>query len=725
MNRHVAMIRLGHRVGMSSGVSALVHRFGLFAASFLVLWVAWSLLAVDAALDARQERQDARSPVMTQQSQEAVARWLERPDYADGQAISVVFLEPLRPDAAPPPGLERWPERGESFLSPQAAEHAGGTLISRYGTMAGTIGRTGLAEPNELLVYTRSPVEGIFGETNHRTLVSGFGQPNSQFVDYFTVSHQFERSSSDLWVLLLLFTVMPAAASLTVVVGGGAELRDRRISMLEALGASRASRLLVVIGEAAVPVLAGSLLASAAAWATTVWDTDLPFTGHTVSAGDMAPLRVWTPLLIVVATALVLGVGALRYARPPMRKTTRPRQTKDTSGRTVWVLGSIGTALCLYGTSRADGPGRVVFFFGVMLVIGALPSLGGRLSGSLGSAVASLSIRKGDAAGLIAGRWLAARPAVLATLSAAMIVGLGLTTLGQVVTSQLEGPEIVAKRLAGATNRNAVLINASGNPARFDQLREQLADHPSALMYREGDRTMLSADCKTLAFFGTLTTCPTAATELTDAVKELGATPRTALAVLGLSPDQVSITSHHPGITDPVGVSLVVFNTTGGPGADRIWGTAYRTLGFPMLDVPVESGMLGAQARADYIKWVLDTALIGLLALVLAGIVGAASVFDDQARGLGPIASFRRDRRFYLRVAFWNLSVPLAVVGAGAGVATYLLGRMLLSIGDGGELSGGLVAAGSFGIAISGVAVAVVCAEIAVRRSRTWLPTGD
>lgn len=111
--------------------------------------------------------------------------------------------------------------------------------------------------------------------------------------------------------------------------------------------------------------------------------------------------------------------------------------------------------------------------------------------------------------------------------------------------------------------------------------------------------------------------------------------------------------------------------------------------------------------------------------LALAGIVGAASVFDDQARGLGPIASFRSDRKFYMRVAFWNLSVPLAVVAAGAGVATYLLGRMLLSIGDGGELSGGLVAAGSLSIAIGGVLVALVCAEIAVRRSRTWLPTGD
>ncbi|MGW5849172.1 hypothetical protein ACWFQ8_14665 [Streptomyces sp. NPDC055254] len=244
-------------------------------------------------------------------------------------------------------------------------------------------------------------------------------------------------------------------------------------------------------------------------------------------------------------------------------------------------------------------------------------------------------------------------------------------------------------------------------------------------MYREGDRTTLSADCQALAFFGTLSTCPTAAAELTDAVADLGVTPRTALAVLGLSPDEVSITSRHPGITDPVSVSLVVFNTAGGAGAEQIWSAAYRTLGFPMLDVPVESGMLGAQARADYVKWVLDAAVIGLLALVLAGIVGAASVFDDQARGLGPIASFRRDRRFYLRVAFWNLSVPLAVAGAGAGVATYLLGRMLLSIGDGGELSGGLVAAGTFGIAISGLVVAVVCAEIAVRRSRTWLPTGD
>ncbi|MFG2877318.1 hypothetical protein ACGFYU_20385 [Streptomyces sp. NPDC048337] len=662
---------------------------------------------------------------MAEQSQEAVALWLERPDYADGQAISVIFLEPLQADASPPPGLERWPEKGEAFLSPQAAKHAAGALISRYGTMGGTIGRTGLTEPDELLVYTRSPIEGIFGETSHRTRISGFGHPNSQFIDYFTVSHQFERSSGDLWILLLLFTVLPAAASLTVVVRGGAELRDRRISMLEALGASSAARLLVVTGEAAAPVVGGSLLAAAAAWATTLWDTVLPFTGYTVSAGDVASLRIRTPLLILAAATLVLGISALRYVIPPRRTTTRPQQTRTTPGRTAWVLSGTGSSLCLYGTWRADGPGRVAFFFGAMLVLAALPVLAGRLSGSLGSAIASHSLRRGDAAGLIAGRWLAARPVVLAVLSAAMILGLGLTTLGQVVTSQLEGPEIVAKRLAGVNNRNAVLIKASGDPSRFDQLRRQLPDHPTALIYRDGGRTILSADCESLAFFGTLTTCPTAVSKLTDAIPTVETAPRTALAVLGLSPDMVSITTQHPGITDPANVSLVVFNTSGGIGAVHIWGAAYRTLGFPMLDVPVESGMLGAQARSDYVKWVLDASLIGLLALVLAGIVGAASVFDDQARSLGPVASFRSDRKFYLRVALWNLSVPLVVVGAGAGVATYLLGQMLLSIGDGGELSAGLVAAGSLSIAIGGLIIAVICAEIATRRGRIWRPTND
>ncbi|MFJ2597421.1 FtsX-like permease family protein [Streptomyces erythrochromogenes] len=654
-----------------------------------------------------------------------MALWLERPDYADGQAVSVIFLEPLQPDASPPPGLDRWPEKGEAFLSPRAAQHAAGALVSRYGTMGGTIGRTGLTEPSELLVYTRSPIDGIFGETNHKTRITGFGHPNAQFIDYFTVSHQFERPYGDLWILLLLFAVMPAAASLMVVVRGGAELRDRRISMLEALGASPAARLLVVTGEAAAPVLAGSLLAAAAAWATTLWDTTLPFTGYTVSAGDVAPLRIWTPLLILAAATLVLGISALRYALPPKRTTTRPKQTRGTPGRTVWVLSAVGSSLCLYGTWRADGPGRVVFFFGVILVLAALPVLAGRLSGSLGSAIASCALRRGDAAGLVAGRWLAARPVVLAVLSAAMILGLGLTTLGQVLTSQLEGPEVVAKHLAGVNNRNAILITASGDPSRFDQIRQQLPDHPTALVYREAGRTVLSADCNALAFFGTLTSCPAAVTQLTDAVSTVETTPRTALAVLGLSPDKVSITTQRPGITDPANVSLVVFNTSGGIGATHVWDTAYRTLGFPMLDVPVESGMLGAQARSDYVKWVLDTALIGLLALALAGIVGAASVFDDQARCLGPVASFRNDRNFYLKVALWNLSVPLVIVGAGAGAATYLLGQMLLSIGDGGELSAGLVAAGSLSIAIGGVIIAAVCAEIATRRSRIWRPAND
>ncbi len=724
MNRRMTMVRLGHRVGRASGVAGLVHRFGLFAASFLVLMVSWILLATATSLEARQDRQDARAPVMTDQREGAVARWIERPDYADGKAISVIFLEPLDPSASPPPGLDRWPARGETFLSPQAVRHAEGVLVDRYGKLAGTIDREGLTSPDELLVYTRSPVEGIFEQTSHITYVSGFGRADAPFLDVFTVSHQFERSSHDLWVLLLLFAVLPTSVSVMVVVRGGNEVMDRRISMLEALGASRGSRLLVVVGEAGVPVAAGALLAVAAAWVTTVWDTSLPFTGHTVAAGDLAELRLFLPVLLLTTAAVVMGACALRYVRPPKRTSTRPRQMKKTSSRTASAMCAVGSVLCLYGTWRADGPGRVSFFFGAILVIGVLPALGGRLSGAVGSAVASFSAKRGGAAGLIAGRWLAARPVVLAVLSSSMIVGLGLTTLGQVVTSQLAGPETAARQLSGTTDRNAVLIRASGDPTRLDRLREQLDAYPSTLLYQDSGRTVLAGDCTSLTFFGP-TSCPMQTTQLSGVVSDLETAPRQALAVLGLDPGMVSLTSHHPGITNPENVSLVVFNPDGDAGAEKIWNAAYQTLGFPMLDIPVESGMLGAQARASYVKWVLDTALVGLLALALAGLVGAASVFDDQARSLGPVAAFRGDRPFYMKIAFWNLSLPLAVVGAGAGVVTYVLGRMLLSIGDGGELSAGLVGTGSLVIAIGGVIVAVVCGEIAVRRARTWRPTGD
>src|SRR5207244_315100 len=77
----------------------------------------------------------------------------------------------------PPPGLGAWPRPGEAYVSPALLDALNGIAArDRYGRIVATIGRSGLADPGEMIAYIAPAVEPRT-PTDDWLAVSAFGIP--------------------------------------------------------------------------------------------------------------------------------------------------------------------------------------------------------------------------------------------------------------------------------------------------------------------------------------------------------------------------------------------------------------------------------------------------------------------------------------------------------------------------------------------------------------------
>ncbi|MEV7200959.1 ABC transporter permease [Streptomyces griseoluteus] len=164
------------------------------------------------------------------------------------------LLEPEGPKAPLPPGVERFPAKGEMLVSPALGEllasRDAGLLRERLPyRITGTIGAKGLLGPRELAYYAGA--EGLKpkagGARTERLRAFGDPQPDTAQADPVL-----------LMMVLVVFVVllMPVAVFIAAAVRFGGERRDRRLAALRLVGADGRTTRRIAAGEA----LAGSLI---------------------------------------------------------------------------------------------------------------------------------------------------------------------------------------------------------------------------------------------------------------------------------------------------------------------------------------------------------------------------------------------------------------------------------------------------------------------------------
>ncbi|AVV40749.1 ABC transporter permease [Streptomyces sp. ID05-04B] len=164
------------------------------------------------------------------------------------------MVEPEGPRAPLPPGVSRFPAKGDMVVSPALKKllAADGSALLRERLpyrVVGTIGESGLIGSQELAYYS--------GASGLATRVDGYGA--TRLKKFGNPQPTSEKTDPVLLLLILVVIVvllMPVAVFIAAAVRFGGERRDRRLAALRLIGSDGGMTRRIAAGEA----MAGSLL---------------------------------------------------------------------------------------------------------------------------------------------------------------------------------------------------------------------------------------------------------------------------------------------------------------------------------------------------------------------------------------------------------------------------------------------------------------------------------
>ncbi len=291
--------------------------------------------ALPNALEVRHERETARTDITyvderLPKADDTLVVANVGSDFRD-DSIRGRALEPEGPRAPLPPGVERFPAKGEMVVSPALKEllasDSGALLRERLpDRIVGTIGESGLIGSGELAFYQGAEGLAPHIEGGRIVRIDGYGDPNPTS----------ERSDPVLLLLILVIFVvllMPVVVFIAAAVRFGGERRDRRLAALRLVGSDSGMTRRIAAGEALAGALLGLVFGAGffmagrqLAGTAVVFDISV-FPSYLNPSPLLALLvAVAVPTAAVLVTLLALrGVvieplGVVRAGRPPRRR---------------------------------------------------------------------------------------------------------------------------------------------------------------------------------------------------------------------------------------------------------------------------------------------------------------------------------------------------------------------------------------------------------------------
>lgn len=269
-----------------------------------------------------------------------------------------------------------------------------------------------------------------------------------------------------------LFTTVFVVASMLVLSTG---MRRREIGLLRTIGAAPGQIRRMILGEAAVVGLLGSIGGCLAGIAAAPLLRDI-LKGLDVTAPDLRISVAAWPLL--TASAIGIGVsviGAWAAGRKaakvaPIEALLDGRSVNSSMGRGRWITGlsvlGLGAALAI-GTATTDADSRIAMaLFATMTLIVAASLLAPVLVGPVGRLLTAPFRRRGSAGPVLIRAELTANPRRAAALVAPVIAAVGFAVLlsGAVETMRVAYPAGEALKVAGQT-----IVTADGTPGNTDE----------------------------------------------------------------------------------------------------------------------------------------------------------------------------------------------------------------------------------------------------------------
>ncbi|MGW6908377.1 ABC transporter permease [Streptomyces sp. NPDC054940] len=242
------------------------------------------------------------------------------------------LLEPEGARAPLPPGVEKFPAKGEMVISPALdrllKSDSGKLLRERLPyRITGTIQQAGLIGPGELAYYAGA--SGLEDQLSGGTV---------ERIDYFGPSPGNTGDELDpvlLLLILIVFTVLllPVAVFIAAAVRFGGERRDRRLAALRLVGADGRMARRIAGGEALAGALLGLVFGTgfflvgrqAAALLEvrdiSVFPSDLnPSPALAVLVAVAVPAAAVLVTLFALRGVVIEPLGVVRTAKPPRRR---------------------------------------------------------------------------------------------------------------------------------------------------------------------------------------------------------------------------------------------------------------------------------------------------------------------------------------------------------------------------------------------------------------------
>ncbi|MGW2107993.1 ABC transporter permease [Streptomyces sp. NPDC001948] len=273
--------------------------------------------------------------------------------------------------------------------------------------------------------------------------------------------------------LLGLFTTVFVVASMLVLSTG---MRRREIGLLRTIGAAPGQIRRMILGEAAVVGLLGSIAGCLTGIAAAPLLHDILKGLDVTPPGMEITVAAW-PLLTASAVGIGVSViGAWAAGRKaakvaPIEALLDSRPANNGMGRGRWIAGlsvlGLGAVLAI-ATATTGADDRIsMALFATMTLIVAAALLAPALVGPVGRCLTAPFQRRGSAAAVLIRSELVANPRRAASLVAPVIAAVGFAVLlsGAVETMRVAYPAGEALKVAGQT-----IVTPDGTPGNTDEV---------------------------------------------------------------------------------------------------------------------------------------------------------------------------------------------------------------------------------------------------------------
>lgn len=370
------MTRLGLRLALAGGRGAIVGLALTALAVAIGTAILLFALSFKPALDDRGERSAWRTNALlsdsgTTDDAALVIRTIY--DGYQGQRVVNVLVAALVDDAPVPPGLDRLPAPGESFVSPALAARIAAVpadqLGGRFGTVVGTIGDAALRSPEELVA--------VIGVTP-AVLAELGGAPIKGFD-----RHPPAPDIPPIAILMILLAVIGALVPVAVFVSTATRLsaarREQRLAALRLVGATSLQVTRLAMVESVLVTAVGVIGGIGLFFVSRPLVALIPLDEATWFPDSIRPPLV--PAILLLLAIPVVGVAAAVLALRRVVITplgVHRRQTPSSPGMlravplAVSVVGLVGAMAVFRGSATSDLASMAVVgvaFGGVILGI--------------------------------------------------------------------------------------------------------------------------------------------------------------------------------------------------------------------------------------------------------------------------------------------------------------------------------------------------------------------